>query len=267
MAAEGHPKDALQELLDGRLQGEARARVQEHLGSCAACRRETEALRLTKLAARRAFAAEPAPPALRHTILQALDHEDRREQSPMPNSMRSRPRRRLVFAAGLAASVLVVASLFLLRRPPALPASVAKDYEVYRAGGVSLELRTPDPAALSRFFAERGVTFRTRVLDLGMMGYRLVGGRVHHLRGRTSAFFVYEGPGKRIAVCQMFEGSISDLPTGATVREQGGIVMRAYRVGGTSVAFWQEGNVVCVLASDLAVEDLMRLAFLKAMKV
>ncbi len=99
------------------------------------------------------------------------------------------------------------------------------------------------------------------------MGYRLVGGRVHDLRGRTSAFFVYEGPGKRIAVCQMFEGSISDLPTGATVREQGGIVMRAYRVGGTTMAFWQEGNVVCVLASDLAVEDLMRLAFLKAMKV
>src|SRR5712691_7434448 len=105
MAAEGHPKDALQELLDGRLQGEARARVEEHLTSCAACRRETEALRLTKLAARRAFAAEPTPPALRHTILQALDHEDRREQRlRMPSSMRSSPRRRLVFAAGLAAS-------------------------------------------------------------------------------------------------------------------------------------------------------------------
>lgn len=51
------------------------------------------------------------------------------------------------------------------------------------------------------------------------------------------------------------------------MREQGGIAMRAYEIGGTSVAFWQEGNIVCVLASDLPMEDLIRLAFLKAMKV
>src|SRR5216684_1758364 len=106
MAGEGHPKDALHELLDGRLQAEARARVEEHIASCTSCRGEIEALRLTKLAARRAFAAEPAPSALRQTLLEALDHEDRREQRlPVPSSGRSRPRSRLVIAAGLAASV------------------------------------------------------------------------------------------------------------------------------------------------------------------
>jgi anti-sigma factor RsiW len=259
MAGEGHPKDALQELLDGRLQGEARARVEEHIASCTSCRGEIEALRLTKLAARRAFAAEPAPHALQQRILHALDQEDER--------IPSRRRRRVILATGLAASVLVAASLYLLKKPPALPVSVAEDYQAYQAGRTELDLRTSDPAALGRFFAERGVAFRTRVLDLGMMRYRLVGGRVHRLRGQTSAFFVYEGPGNRIVICQMFEGTLSDLPAGAVMREQGGISMRAYRVGVTSIAFWQEGKVVCVLASDLPMEDLIRLAFLKAMKV
>ncbi len=268
MAAEGHPKDALQERLDGRLQGEARARIEEHLASCAACRSETEALRLTKLAARRAFAADPAPQALQQTILQSLDEEDGHGlKPPIPSRRYFRQRRRLIFAVGLAASGLVAAALYLLTRPPQLPATVAKDYEAYRRGRISLELRTHDPAALSRFFAERHVAFRTRILDLGMMRYRLIGGRVHRLRGQTSAFFVYEGPGKRIAVCQMFEGSVSDLPAGATIRKRGEITMRAYKVGGTGIAFWQEGKVVCVLASDLPMEHLIQLAFLKAMKV
>src|SRR6266852_2638371 len=268
MAGEGHPKDALHELLDGRLQAEARARVEEHIASCTSCRGEIEALRLTKLAARRAFAAEPAPHALQQRILQALDQEDERAQKlQTPGALPSRRRRRYIFATGLAASVLVAASLYLLKKPPALPVSVAEDYRAYQAGRISLELRTSDPAALGRFFAERGVAFRTRVLDLGMMGYRLVGGRVHRLRGQTSAFFVYEGPGNRIVICQMFEGALSDLPARAVMREQGGISMRAYRVGVTSLAFWQEGNVVCVLASALTMEDLIRLAFLKAMRV
>jgi hypothetical protein len=43
--------------------------------------------------------------------------------------------------------------------------------------------------------------------------------------------------------------------------------MRAYDIGGTRVAFWQEGSVACVLASDLPLDDLVRLAFHKAMKV
>src|SRR5437899_2838834 len=155
MAAEEHPKDALQELLDGRLPGEARARVEEHLASCAACRREIDTLRLTKLAARRAFAAEPASGALRQTVLQALDQADDRG----PKLRGSRRWRRLALGLGIAASVLVAAASYFLRKPPELPVSVASDYEAYRAGRISLELRTPDPATLGRFFAERGVRF------------------------------------------------------------------------------------------------------------
>lgn len=268
MAEEGHSKDALQELLDGRLDGQARARVEEHLAACEACRRETEALRLTRQAARRAFAAEPAPQVLRQQVLQALDHVDHPELKVRTQRIvHPRQRRRFIFAIGIAASALLAAALYVLTRPPQVPVAVAKDYEAYRADRIPLELRTSDPKILTQFFEVRGLSFRTRVLDLGMMKYRLIGGRVYSLRGKTSAFFVYEGPGKRIAICQMFEGSVSDLPAGATIRSRGGISMSAYKVGGTSVVFWQEGNVVCVLASDLPMEDLIELAFLKAMKV
>src|SRR5213594_1247166 len=114
MAAEGHPKDGLQELLDSRLRGEARARVEEHLASCAACRRELEALRLTKLAARRAFAAEPAPQALQQAVLQALDQEgDRELRLQTPKQWRIHLQRRRILTAGLAAFALVAAALYL----------------------------------------------------------------------------------------------------------------------------------------------------------
>src|SRR5919197_145213 len=112
MAAEEHPKDALQELLDGRLQGEARARIEEHLASCETCRRELEALRLTKHTVRRAFAAEPAPPALEQRVLQALDREDARARE-----LSGPRRRRLILWLGLAAAVLAAATSYLLRKP------------------------------------------------------------------------------------------------------------------------------------------------------
>lgn len=40
-----------------------------------------------------------------------------------------------------------------------------------------------------------------------------------------------------------------------------------YRRGGSTQVFWQEGPTACVLVSDLPTEDVVQLAFAKAMKV
>ena len=54
---------------------------------------------------------------------------------------------------------------------------------------------------------------------------------------------------------------------GATLRENKGIRFYIYRVNGLTAAFWQEGAVTCVLTSDIASEEVIQLAFAKAVKV
>jgi hypothetical protein len=172
-------------------------------------------------------------------------------------------------AGALLAAAAVV--LLLLVSPTGtgdtLPDVVARDFTAYRAGTLPLTLRTSDVAAVERLFVAGGAPFAMRVFDLGMMQYQLVGGRVHRLRGRPSALFVYRGPGDRNLVCQMYEGQLADLPRSDDVREHNGITFQVYRAGTTTLVFWQEGAVVCVLASDADVEAVIQLAYAKAIKV
>jgi hypothetical protein len=115
------------------------------------------------------------------------------------------------------------------------------------------------------FFRERGIPFRTRVLDLGMMNYQIRGGRVHRLGGKPSAFFVYEGEGGKTLVCQMYPGRLEQLPSADEVRNHRGFRFQVYRQQSITVVFWQEGEVVCVLAGDFGEQEIVALAFEKAM--
>jgi len=128
-------------------------------------------------------------------------------------------------------------------------------------------LKTEDVKEMEKFFSAEGIPFKTRVFDLGMMNYRLQGGRVHKLITRKSAFFVYRGKGDAILVCQMYVGRVTELPAGAVQRESKGIRFYAYRLKGLTLTFWQEGAVTCVLTSDIDPEELLQLAFAKAVKV
>ena len=148
-----------------------------------------------------------------------------------------------------------------------LPAEVARDYGNYKADRLPLMLRTEDVNEMEKFFSEEGIPYRTRVFDLGMMNYRLLGGRVHKLTNRKSAFFIYRGKGDAILVCQMYPGQITELPPGAAQRVNNGIRFYVYRLKGLTLTFWQEGAVTCVLASDIDPEQLVQLAFAKAVKV
>ncbi len=177
-----HLDDEIQDLLDGRLGEAERAGVEEHLASCAACSAQRDRLVAVKTAAWRALREPEVPSSVSAAITAALD----REQSA------SRRRWRMAVAAAVLAAT---AGLLMLVRRSALPDAAASDFAKVADGSLALESTASDPAALERFFEARGIRFRTRVLDLGMMGYRLIGGRVHSLEGRPSALFVYRGPG------------------------------------------------------------------------
>jgi anti-sigma factor RsiW len=262
-----HPRDEIQDLLDGRLDGSERARVEQHLEACAECRRERQGLARVKSAAATALKAKDVPPELAAETVAALDREDRAEEPRRPEAVlagRWRPAAVLALAAALAAIAFL-----LVREEKSLsvPDAVARDYAAVRDGNLHLQIGSGKPQALERFFVDRGFAFETRVFDLGMMGYRLIGGRVHAVGGRPSALFVYRGEQNKILVCQMFERSAWDLPRGAEVRRHGGISFFVYRRDARTLVFWPEGEVLCVLASEAPTEEVVALAFAKAVRI
>jgi anti-sigma factor RsiW len=261
-----HVRDALQELLDGRLPSGTRREVDAHLEECGRCRGEWQALIWTKQLVAGLRETTPTPDAMEAELLAALDAEDRAAQGRARGSPWWR-RRLALLGYAAAASIALVSVFHYLHRPGTLPAQVVRDHAAYRAGSLSLQLQTHDIRLMERFFVEHGVPFPTRVFDLGMMGYRLEGGRVHRLGGRLSALFVYRGEGGKILVCEMYPGYAGELPGGAELRESKGIRFYVYRTGRTTTVFWQEGDVVCALSSDADTEEVIGLAFAKAVAI
>ena len=258
-----HPAgEELQELLDGRLEPARRAEIEAHVADCPACRQTLAALSWARQAATRLPVHEP-PPELAARVARALDRAAR----PEPSVARSVHRAGWAGGLAAAAAVAILVFLFVGRRPADLPDAVARAYSAYAGAALGLDTATGDAPALQAYFAQHGVAFETRVFDLNMMGYRLVGGRIHALARRRSALFVYRNSSDRTLICQMYEGTIGQLPAGGETREHDAIAFRVYRRGGITLVFWQEGGVVCVLASDAPLEEVLQLAYAKAMKV
>lgn len=252
-----HPVEALQELADGRIGQSARTGVEAHLQTCTRCQGELAAIRSAIRAAKRLPALD-VPADLSARIAASLQE---------PDAVRidsGSTRRSSAVAWGLAAAAGLVLVGFLLWPGAGLPRQAADAHEQYRAGSMPLEALSSDPATLQAYFATR-ITFPTRVFDLGMMGFELVGARVSTLGSQRSALWIYRGAGAWL-LCQMYRGYVSDLPAPSESRAHNGFTFRIYHERGRTQVFWQEGDIVCVLASDAPAETVIQLAFAKAMK-
>ena len=251
-----HLGATLQDVLDGRLDAERLAGARAHLDGCPQCRAELDALRWVRDVALQRLPGVDVPPGLATRITADRDAAD------------EGTRRRWMRWAGAGALIAAAIAALLLFSPTRsdLPNVVARDYTAFTNGRLVLGIRSPDGAAIERFFIREGIAFPTSVFDLGMMQYELVGGRVHRLHDRPSALFAYRGPDGRALVCQMYEGRLADLPRTNDVREHQGVVFQVYRAGNLTLVFWQDGSVVCVLASDGDSEAVIQLAYAKAVR-
>jgi hypothetical protein len=98
-----------------------------------------------------------------------------------------------------------------------------------------------------------------------MMGWRLEAGQVVSIAGRSAALYTYvRSDGERV-VCQMFEGALGEIPASSDVRHHRDVAFQVYERDGVTLVFWQEGRIVCVLASRLSGAEVVALAFEKAM--
>jgi anti-sigma factor RsiW len=262
MSTSAHPTERLTDLADGRLGDTEAAAIRRHLDGCPDCRRDFDWLVAGRMAARSAAGAERAPEGLRASVIAALDAEDA-AAIPMPVGLRSRR----ALWAGLAAAA-VVALYVAGSWPRATGDAVDRAHAGFvavRDGTLALARHTGDAAALERYFAEAGTSSPIRVIDLGMMGWTIEGGVTHPFDGGLGGLYAYRSAAGQRLVCQMYTGRLDALPAGAAVRHQDGFEFRSYTRGGVTLVFWQEGDVVCVLAAELPAAAVLDLAIAKAM--
>ncbi len=256
-----HLDDELHLLLDGRLDAATRDRVLEHLESCRECARRHDALRSLKrtLAELREDEADVSASAeTRAAIHRVLALEDRR----------TRRKFFLRLGGSVAASIVVLVGVVLWLRPPERGIGnadmIAADHRALERGAVALELKTTDVAELEGFFAARQLGFPTRVFDLSMMGYRLVGGAVLRREDGPHVLIVYRAANGALVICQMYRGAVDRALPHAERRIRDRVTLYVEHRDDLTLAFWQEGAVVCVLASRIEPEAVIELAFAKA---
>lgn len=262
MSAPGHPIERLVDLLDDRLGAADADEVRGHVAGCDECRRELEWLTAGRAAARAARRDDAAPDGLRAALTTALDDIDAGAvTSPMP-----RPGRRALWAGLAAAAALLL--YVVAPWPPSTPDPVEAargDYDAVRGGVMALERRSSDAAELARFFNEPARGPQVRVIDLGMMGWTLEGAVRRQVGARSHALYAYRSANGDRLVCQMYEGHLADLPAADETHRENGFDFHVYTRGGVTLVFWQEGELVCVLAADLPAAEVLALAVAKAM--
>ena len=255
------PEGELDALLDGALTEQERARVEDHIAACEECGAEFAQLRWLRSELRAVGARAPARDAAFEARLRtALDGEDAaRERSQRMLASRRRPRLWLLASAAALAAVLLV---WLAASPQqvALPDLAAERYFAMRGEPAEQAL---DSATLEQRFRASGVAFR--VLDLDMLGFRIVGGSAFEVGATTGVETLYRDARDQSVLCLMLEGDAAALPAGGARFEHEGIVFASFQLGDVNVVVWSEGDVLCMLVAALPREELQALAIAKAM--
>jgi anti-sigma factor RsiW len=255
----------LQDLLDDRLPDAERERVQAHVDRCARCHQELDELRRGRDFARGHAQRVEVPREVEEDLSRLLEARG-------PGGLHAEAwhgidvgRRRILTygLSGLGAAAALFAAVYLGRSDD-LPAEAVRSYTTDAGRANRLEVVTSDPGTLERYFESR-LPFKTHVFDLGMVNYRLLGGRAAKLGGHDSALYVYQGPGLRL-VCHMYQGDLSELAPPDERRFHDDLTFLVYRRGMETAVFWSEGRIICVLVSQLPTEEVLGLAFAKARK-
>ena len=261
-----HLGERLQDLADNRLSGADLTRAYSHLEGCERCRREFEALQRVRHMLAPQAGHDELPPTLSARLSGLLDQEDRAVSPQRSRRTGIRAGWRWALAAGVAAVFATTLLLWRNDRPiesDPWTAAVAQHFAAYRAAQLPLAMRSTNPAQLEHFFSEH-LDFHTRVYDLDMMGYQIQGGEVVRVNGRSSALSAYRGPSDSRLLCEMFTGRLEELPPAPRTANHKGVAFRVYRSGALTAVYWAEGDLICVLVSDIDSEALIALAFAKA---
>jgi anti-sigma factor RsiW len=240
--------------LDGELVGEDLASFELHGSRCEACRRGLESERAMAKMIARSWPRPQTPPELRERIDLLL------------KTPRFKGKRFWLGAAAAAAVVLLGSTVVFWgrtarlagekeSRPPEFAALAADTHLRYSRGQLPLEVNSPQPESVARWFEGR-VPFHVTLPDYPLnpgesKPYRLMGGRLVSFRGDYAAYVVYRLEERPISLLVTSASQV--LPSGGERVAFGSLVFHQEAVAGLKVITWTDKGLTYALASDLAV--------------
>jgi anti-sigma factor RsiW len=230
--------------VDGALSFEESREAQSHVEQCATCRRmfvwETKTQKVIK-----PHLAIIAPPSgTKERILDSLEQKGGSRE--MLGWFVFSPR-----LAGAFALVLVVVLATILWRNNSQDDFLGVAVNQYRTvlakgPGASEQAGLSTPAA--------------RRLDLSPWGYRLTFNQINQVKGREQRLSLFEGQANDYVVAQEFDGAALSPSPDAMITRAENREFISYSRGGVNLVAWKDNDLLCVLTSKLANEELLALA-------
>lgn len=255
-------------LVDGQLPEAERASLESHFKACTKCRFVYAQEQNLKNAIHGAGGELRASPALKDLLL-----SDPRIFGNIPAPAKSwfkRPAwKHPLLRPAIAAALLLLIAIpaWLLTRPsaPAISIAAVQSYDRLSDRQI-LTVKTKDLSELTNLLS-RSVNGRFKPMgyDFSMMRVELVGGTVLNFNGRQVLVTQYLGPDQSI-LCYTFVGTEADAPAiAATFHDsEKRLDFYAFSVGNVNAVLHRENDVICILASEMAMTDLLDLARAKA---
>ena len=254
-------------LVDGELLDPELGSLKSHLEGCARCRLSLEAERGLKQSIHDSAMRMRAPGKLRNRILT--------DRSIFPANRRAVGWRDYLPSMGHFARPALIAAIFLAIVLPAFfffragegPVAVTalESYDRFRKGALSVQ-RTANPDEIVEQLTRAvGGNFHPMGYDLTAMHLQPVAGFVQEVQGRKILVAVYQGQGGTL-FCYTFFGSEEDAPGNAARFYDTTKSMNffAFSRGGLNAVLHREGELICILASEMPMEELLTLAKSKA---
>ena len=255
-------------LVDNELSTQESALITAHFGECADCAKSFSREYALKRLLSNAAARIDAPTELRAKIASAQRHPPHKVW--LSTSWRSLPRARS-FAVQTAALVALLAIPFLFARywitSPYFPI-VPGAFQNYRqiTGGEIVPVKMKNLAELKERLTQLvDGQFAPMAYDFSSMNIRLVGGLLQEIANRKVLVAVYQGNGLTI-ICYTFIGSDGDAPDIAEMffDAEKGMNFHQFSYSHTNAVMHREGDINCILMSQMPMSDLLELARAKA---
>ena len=252
-------------LVDRELANGERASLDSHLQSCPHCQTVLEQQELLKRTIRERTERLRAPDELRARILSdrriVLERNRTRRQNFWPLPRRARP----ALAAAAILAVVLPAVFFFQGTPEPLAAAALESYARFRSGELGVSKAENPQEIVEQLTRSVNGRFHPMGYDLTAMGLRPVAGLVREIDGRKVLIAIYQGEGGTL-FCYTFIGSEKDAPRHAARFYDADKRMSFYAFsrGGLNAVLHREGEIICILASEMPMEELLSIARSKA---
>ena len=255
-------------LVDQELRDPERSSLEVHLTECARCRWAREEERALKQAIRRAGQGILAPDELRDRILSnprifpAKSRSARRWRDyiwPMPHMLRP------ALAIALILAFALPTLYWFKERSEPIAVAALETYDLFLRGELPVQRAENSNEIEAQLTSAVGGRFHPMGYDLTAMNLRPVAGFVREIDGRKVLVAIYQGQGGTL-FCYTFSGSEKDAPPNAARFFDAAKKINFYAFSRDSVnaVFHREGEVICILASEMPMDELLALAKSKA---